>query len=340
MAVLQSETTVAPVDAVILIHGTFAFASSADECKLNPWWSPKSEFCGHLNTCLSGIAECWPESLCRVFPWSKPGPEVLARFYNRSTFTWSGANREADRREAGKRLLEGLRTLEADDKPSYHLVGHSYGGTAIWYALLEDERQHQSDPNGYAPLRKLRSWTMLGTPFPKYVPKPMTWLGGVTMAAFIFLVIMVVLLLCWLPAKGWLRFLAALSLGTWVWTVILIGVGVLLGWGRWAAWRWHGHGEKGGLEAAAWKRHGHSWLGLFAPTLDEAILGLKRAIGPYVPIPSLHLGLWGIPINWGLIPVSELPVNGYVRTLAQGGEGGSVLAAIETEPVPHVNARG
>jgi pimeloyl-ACP methyl ester carboxylesterase len=328
-------------DAVLLVHGTFAFLSKEKETTAQPipWWSRQSEFCERLNDRLKDIAGCWPPIVCPEFPWSKPRPGRLAAYYNRITFSWSGRNSEADRREAGSRLLEGLRRLEADGQPSYHLIGHSYGGAVIWHALLEDERRSRVDAN-YTTLRKLKSWTTLGTPFPKYRSKRMTWLAWVTLLAVAVLPTMLVVASLSLPWKTWLWLPGSLSVGTWVLIGLLVALGLMLGWGRLAAWRWARRAVALDLERDVWKRYGHSWLGLFTPTLDEAIVGLRRAINPYIPIPSLRLGIWGIPIDWGLIPMFELPVNSYVRTRAQGPEAGSLLAAIDTEPVLHAKARG
>ncbi|MEZ5853811.1 MAG: hypothetical protein R3D67_03340 [Hyphomicrobiaceae bacterium] len=50
-------------------------------------------------------------------------------------FVWSGNNSEIERRQAGKKPLHP-HALEAKGEP-YCIVGHSYGGSVVSWALLE-----------------------------------------------------------------------------------------------------------------------------------------------------------------------------------------------------------
>lgn len=72
-------------------------------------------------------------------------------------FHWSGRNSESERRVAGLALLQRLLALEGAGQ-SYHLVGHSHGGSVIWNALIASVRAGQH-------LKGLKSWTTVGTPY-------------------------------------------------------------------------------------------------------------------------------------------------------------------------------
>ena len=52
-------------------------------------------------------------------------------------FHWSGANSELARRNAGQALFECL------FEPSFHLVGHSHGGSVIWHALTRSAARNR-----------------------------------------------------------------------------------------------------------------------------------------------------------------------------------------------------
>ena len=106
-----------PIAAVLLVHGTFSFVSSEEEPLRKPWYSPYGMFCEAMNQRLSGRAECWPADVISVLPWSLPAKGKLRRYSGRRSFTWSGENSEHARRQAGRRLAEGLFALEGASVP-------------------------------------------------------------------------------------------------------------------------------------------------------------------------------------------------------------------------------
>jgi hypothetical protein len=120
-------------DLIILVHGTYA-ASDADEGA--SWWQRGSE--------------AW-RALSEKLP---PGTQLPKRG---RVFHWSGDNSERARIKAAQDLLTFLLDLESKDR-SYHLIGHSHGGSVIWHALRLARLQKQS-------LDRLRSWSTVGTPF-------------------------------------------------------------------------------------------------------------------------------------------------------------------------------
>ncbi len=122
-----------PEELAILVHGTFA-GSTADAGK--KWWQADSPFARE-------VTEKLPDNV-RI----ATGDEV---------FHWSGENGERARGKAAAQLLHHLQPLEKAGK-SYHLVGHSHGGSVIWMAL----RLSMLSGN---PLKGLKSWTTVGTPF-------------------------------------------------------------------------------------------------------------------------------------------------------------------------------
>lgn len=75
----------------------------------------------------------------------------------REVFHWSGKNSERARNLAAHELYRHIRGLEKQGH-DVHLVGHSHGGSVIWH-MLKQATLHRE------PLRRLRSWTTVGTPF-------------------------------------------------------------------------------------------------------------------------------------------------------------------------------
>jgi hypothetical protein len=105
------------------------------------------------------------------------------------------------------------------------------------------------------------------------------------------------------------------------------------------AWWWRNARERA-LADTVWTRYGGRWLGLHTRA-DEAISGLRNAVGLYARMPKVRGGWPTWPLNEVLAPVVELPLNYLLRLIAQGAPKlGAVLATIDTEPVPHANARG
>ncbi len=123
-------------DVVILVHGTYA-ASTSDHG--SSWWQRGST--------------AWNELAGKL-------PEGVRMAGEGEVFHWSGENGERARSKAGRQLLARMTELESQDR-SYHLIGHSHGGSVIWHALRQATLQRQR-------LDSLRSWSTVGTPFLKH----------------------------------------------------------------------------------------------------------------------------------------------------------------------------
>jgi pimeloyl-ACP methyl ester carboxylesterase len=117
---------------VLLIHGTGAGDPLDSGTK---WWQRESPFWSDMNRHIAPRAACGPS--------------------DGQVFHWSGANSERARRAAGRLLYRWLRSFD-DRGQEYHVVGHSHGGSVMWYALLESMKAGH-------PLRHLQSWTTVGT---------------------------------------------------------------------------------------------------------------------------------------------------------------------------------
>ena len=140
---------------VILVHGTFAgYPAAVGETPR--WWQDGSPF----RTALA----------------SATGADVTA-------FCWGkgGANSETLRRRGARDLLEMMEALETEGR-DYHLVGHSHGGSVIWQALVYAAARRSRGPHG---LKRLRSWTTIGTPFQDFVPAHVELVGALIGAAIV-----------------------------------------------------------------------------------------------------------------------------------------------------------
>jgi len=122
-----------PEELAILVHGTFA---GADADSGENWWQSGSKEVVELQQCM---------------------PDNVRIASGKEVFHWSGDNGERARSKAAAQLLEHLRPLEESGQ-SYHLVGHSHGGSVIWNALKLKTLSGK-------PLKGLKSWTTVGTPF-------------------------------------------------------------------------------------------------------------------------------------------------------------------------------
>ncbi|MGY5061169.1 hypothetical protein ACWDFR_45285 [Streptomyces sp. 900105755] len=159
---------------VILVHGTFA--GDSDEAETGTrWWQRGSAV--------------W-QWLAHNLPTGTALPDNDTHL-----FQWSGANTQTERLKAGSELLAELIALEQEGR-SYHLVGHSHGGSVIWEALIASELARRGQDASHSVLRKvsnrlgrgegdphspsnwheelslrgLRSWTTIGTPFLQFLP--------------------------------------------------------------------------------------------------------------------------------------------------------------------------
>ncbi|MFE4055975.1 hypothetical protein ACFXP3_06635 [Streptomyces sp. NPDC059096] len=161
MANVQSD------ELVILVHGTFA-GDKDERDEGTRWWQRGSA--------------TW-EALAAVLPEGAALPDEEVRLFH-----WSGANAQSQRLKGSTELLELLLGLEEQGR-SYHLVGHSHGGSVIWETLVSAQivtegkgiprsltshrgKQHVQD---HARLPGLRSVTTVGTPFLILLPR-LTWL--------------------------------------------------------------------------------------------------------------------------------------------------------------------
>ncbi len=131
MAVQQSHFSGEEV--VILVHGTYA-ARDADEG--DSWWQRGS-------VVWQKLAERLP-----------PGIDLRQQG---QLFHWCGENSERGRIKAARDLLGQILQLESKGQ-SYHLIGHSHGGSVIWHSLRMATLQKNV-------LGGLRSWSTVGTPF-------------------------------------------------------------------------------------------------------------------------------------------------------------------------------
>lgn len=118
---------------IITVHGT----GDPNKDLTNPkWWQTDSAF---ANTLIQRFGE--------------KGEAISI-----SPFIWSGRNSEVDRRKAGRKLYGLLKKMEKEDF-SYHLIGHSHGGSVIEEALLHSIALKKMTLAG------LLSVTTVGTPF-------------------------------------------------------------------------------------------------------------------------------------------------------------------------------
>jgi hypothetical protein len=138
---------------IVRVHGTgAALADDSGEA----WWQCGSPVETKLAHQLEGVAQC-----------------------ERSAFHWSGANTESARQLAATVLSAHISSLERESA-TYHLVGHSHGGSVIWMALKMFCEKGQSLPG-------LKSWTTLGTPYLHYRPLPVAPLAFLPLVVFSFL---------------------------------------------------------------------------------------------------------------------------------------------------------
>lgn len=239
---------------VICVHGTGA----SDDRDSGPhWWQGGSAF-------------------ERAFRTAIPSSVILDR-----PFHWSGKNSERERRLAGTRLLHRLRALDAEGA-SYHLVGHSHGGSVIWHALVQS--------CGKAPLVGLRSWSTVGTPFLEFRPSRFNAIAFASaLVSTILTVVVLVRLSLYLQMDGgaWLR--------QWSWLlpaslllILILSVGAILvatATPIAALFRWR---RLQSLQRTAAAQHRNSWLGLWHSS-DESISGLAAALcDPQLLTPRLR----------------------------------------------------
>jgi WD40 repeat protein len=162
---------------LLLIHGTSA-AHDADQG--DRWWQEGG------------------------FAWKaleeKVGKEVdLPDAADREIFHWTGLNGERARHQAAMDLLQVMVGFERQGR-SYHLIGHSHGGSVIWLALQKAVKQRwtsRQDQDLYR-LRGLRSWSTVGTPFLQFQNSVLgLWPGKVVGALTLLFVAAVLAFMAW-----------------------------------------------------------------------------------------------------------------------------------------------
>lgn len=252
---------------VIGVHGTFAHVDGKTAADNDPnaekqWWEAGSEFEAELKQMVAadnGTLEY-------------------------EEFEWSGDNSERARRNAGRKLMEQTRALEAE-KSDYVLVGHSHGGSVISSALQESIARRK-------PMNHLRRWLSVGTPFlslrKEYflftrIPLPAQ---AVYVALLLFVVMFLLPLILGMFADeatrerymgvfalrdlGSLDSLATLGLTTLIISSVFILFYIFLLFVD--RRRLHMH-SRGNIRKAR-KRYGDRWLGLTHED-DEAVQGLR-----------------------------------------------------------------
>ncbi len=137
-------------EVILLIHGTFADDPKNEGSK---WWQVRSTFWKYLE---------------RRFP-EHPRLQTVDE-----VFHWCGDNTERSRRLGAKALLQFLQQRFESKGIRYHLICHSHGGSVLWTALkmsLQENYLQKLLKPKWSPLRNLRSWTTVGTPFLHYQVK-------------------------------------------------------------------------------------------------------------------------------------------------------------------------
>ena len=159
----------------------------------------------------------------------------------------------------------------------YHIVAHSHGGNVVREALQQSEKNR-------TPLKHLRSWTTVGTPFLLVEPSPM----AIFYVAFVAIIALIVPAAYAIYKMTTLHTLITLNdfivSSVYFVTAFFLLISLIL-----VAWAHGGechevHREKAFLVAAR-DRHLASWLGIWS-SRDEAVNGLRhavRAAGRIVP---------------------------------------------------------
>jgi hypothetical protein len=272
-----------PQSLVILVHGTGA-GDLAD--RGSKWWQAGSEF--------------WTVLTASVGPAA-----VVDR-----PFHWSGQNSESERKKAGRALLAHLFELESAGI-SYHIIGHSHGGSVVWHALVDSVRVNRR-------LFGLKSWATVGTPFLKFEPlRPhlCRWLALGILAALGAWLLSLAPFREWVLAisslhesGGYLSlafvggFFAAISVLT-VWALARVLVPIIL-------CALTARERRAETRAAAW--YGDRWLALWHP-LDEPINSLAGTVGE-APQIAPRVAQDGI---FGVVPLAGPIVN---RLLARAAD--------------------
>ncbi len=239
------------VDTVVFVHGTGA-ADTSDEG--SRWWQFNSEFESFTRSAIRAVADIG------------------------IPFHWSGSNLESQRRLAGIELLARLRSLESRGV-SYHLIGHSHGGSVIFHALARSILERR-------PLSKLRSWSTVGTPFLTFEPKSLTIFQYLSLC--ISSLCIFILLSYDSTVSDWIAAASRIARqGQWhnlilpliIFLALAFFTGISIGSTIIHAVRIARYQRDKRTCQNLRKIYGHSWLAIFHPQ-DEAINGLVSTLGP------------------------------------------------------------
>jgi len=187
-------------------------------------------------------------------------------------FLWSGANLESERYRAGSALFQRLQKLELAGQ-SYHLIGHSHGGSVIWHALVEAAQQN-------TPLDGLQSWTSVGTPFLEFKPFPLA--EAILRSAVVVLagtIIVWTMNAFYFDVSSILRNVGPLPIAlfaVFVLLIVLLALATLSQLGTvLAATREHRQRRAAQSDAAKW--YGGQWQSIWH-VLDEALAGIQASL--------------------------------------------------------------
>jgi hypothetical protein len=241
---------------IILVHGTGA---SVRDPITPHWWQPISRFSRYLVKAVG-------------YPVCIAKPQ-----------RWTGLNSESTRTRAGAALLARLRQLD-DHGISYHLIGHSHGGSVIWNALVGSAQAGRR-------LAGLRSWVTVGTPFLGFLPDPTMWWKYISLvvSGTALLWAASAVIEAWREQSAIVSALADAGLGSELYalfTIALLGAMLLHTASLFVQVARHLLGQlrhatlaKAEKRAAEW--YGAGWLALWH-NRDEAIAGLRASlVDPY-----------------------------------------------------------
>lgn len=288
---------------LLLIHGTGAASPEGEEVGTR-WYQKGSRFATDL--------------------LGRPSGQKV--FSHDTVFHWSGANSEKARRNAGAKLRAQLLTLEAAGV-SYHLVGHSHGGSVIRHALR--------DAHEY---KHLISIVTVGTPFLAFRASRF----GIFML-FPFFLSALFLKFSW---SDWFIYFQyfnnvlaqndyiALVALPFLWLsslVAFIGSSILLFRSIAATLR---VSQMRRADTRMWKRYGTRWK-IVAADQDEAINGLSQVVVSTPPAVLRSASrLW--PVRLVQIVVNDFVWHICVRSAFGADVSGETICMVSILPVPGV----
>lgn len=244
---------------VILVHGTGASEPGppGDE----KWWEGNSAFAIELRKLLN-----------EQFGDESEGRE--AHRFEITSFGWSGANSESDRRKAGQLLARELTELEVNGVP-YHLIGHSHGGSVVWHALKALTYNRRP--------AMLGSWTTVGTPFLTFGDRGVLYLFLFSLLSLFTLIL--VLFSAYALSQVYLSEYERVLRDAPGWAVLAVGVGIALATCLFVYSLWRLGLQLWGRTQSRFRRLkpddyeylGERWLSVIHAN-DEPMSGLKASV--------------------------------------------------------------